>query len=523
MNTLFEDVITAMSDPDIYPHRPSSVRVIHTHISVVFVSEDLVYKIKKPLNLGFLDFSDLDKRAYFCNQEVELNRRFSENIYLGVIWIYQGRSGINLDGDGIPVEVAVLMKRIPEDRILLNILGQDKVEPELIDRIADRIAEIHSMSPTNQTISSFGSVEVISQNLQENFTQTLPYIGLTIDSECHRSISRLASDFLDANMSVFEERVRNGFIRDCHGDLHVDHVIVMNGIMLCDCIEFNDRFRYCDTAADIGFLLMDLDYSGFPAFSKTAAERYAKTSGDTGILDLFPFYKSYRAFVRGKVSSFALDEPEIPTGERSTLKDTAQDYFRLALSYFTHDSSPILIITMGLTGAGKSFLASKLGVRLGIEILRSDVIRKEIHGVSPLHHQLDNYTVGLYTPEATESTYRSLLERARKCVESGNSVIIDASFLNRKHRILARDLAQALGARFSIIQCSAEDDVVRTRLDARLSDRNESSDGRWEIFLAQKSAFDPISASEADNCRRYDSVENLDSFLAKYVRRIISG
>jgi uncharacterized protein len=195
----------------------------------------------------------------------------------------------------------------------------------------------------------------------------------------------------------------------------------------------------------------------------------------------------------------------------------------LALSYFTHHSNPVLIITVGLTGAGKSFLSSRLGTRLGIETLRSDVIRKEIHGVSPLNHQLDNYSAGLYTPEATESTYRSLFERARKCIESGRSVIIDASFLNSKHRIEARDLAQSLAVGFSIIQCSADDEVVKTRLDARFSDRNEPSDGRWEIFVAQKMAFDPISVSETDNYQRYDSSENLDSFLAKYVRRIISG
>lgn len=521
MSDTLVELIRAMSDPDIYPERPESVQVIQTHISAVFLAGDLVYKIKKPVNFGFLDFTSLEKRQFFCSQEVMLNSRFSEGIYLGVVGIYRGPTGINLVGEGEEIEYAVLMKRIPPDCLMLELLRQDKVTPELLDKLADRIAHFHSQAASGREINAYGSPQIIRHNLAENFEQTRPYISRTISEEVFDEASELSVRFLDENQDLIETRVREGHIRDCHGDLHLDHVVVLDGIMLYDCIEFNDRFRYSDTASDLAFLLMDLDYRGYPAFSERVARRYSAASGDADILRLLGFYKSYRAFVRGKVIGFTLDEPEISESERQSAMKKAGEYFKLSLASLKAAPSPVLIITCGLMGSGKSFLAERLGKRLGIEPLRSDVVRKEIYGLSPGEHQLDKYGEGFYTSGASEKTYKDLLTRAEGSLRRGESVIVDASFARHSDRSNALELAVKVGARFRVLCCSAPDQVIKRRLTERIRKSDEPSDGRWEIFPQQKADFEPIQTNELKHCRTWDSTTEADAFLTEFVRELM--
>lgn len=523
MTARLDKLIRAMSEPSFYPHNPDSVEIVQTHISVVFIAGDLVYKVKKPLNFGFLDFTTPEKRKYFCNQEVVLNSRFSTGIYLGVVPVYESASGLNIRGDGEETDYAVLMKRIPEDRLMINMLDRDEITPEILDRIADRLTYFHSRASTTPQIAGFGSVEVIRQNLTENFTQTQPYLGRTIEPAIHEAIRTRSFAFLKNTRELFEQRMRKGFIRDCHGDLHVDHVVILDGIMLCDCIEFNDRFRYGDTASDLSFLLMDLSFRGFPAFSKRIASRYAETSGDSRVLDLIDFYKSYRAFVRGKVVSFTLDESEISDSEKESAHTTARDYFLMSLASLLPPPPPTLIITSGLTGTGKSFLSARLGKRLGIEPLRSDVVRKEIFGLSKGEHRLDKYAEGIYTAKATEMTYRALLEIARTCLGKGESVILDASFMRYTDRAQARDIALRSKARFRVIECVAPDErEIRRRLEERRESHADPSDGRWEIFLKQKADYERIRENERTDHRLWDSTTDSNAFLASFVRELAS-
>jgi len=518
-----EALIRAMSDSAIYPHKPDSVQIVQTHISVVFIAGELVYKVKKPLNLGFLDFTTLDKRRFFCEQEVRLNSRFSEGIYLGVVGIYEDRFGLNLTGEGEEIEAAVLMTHIPEDRFMVNMLKKDSVTPDMLDRLADRIAYFHSHAESGPHIAGFGSTEVIYQNLKENFDQVHPFVGRTIGEDTYAQTSRLAFDFFNSHKELFLQRVRDGFIRDCHGDLHLDHVVMLDGIMLCDCIEFNDRFRYGDTAADLGFLLMDLDFQGYPAFAEHLSKRYAQSSGDEDILKLLGFYKSYRAFVRGKVLGFELDEPEISQADWDAAVRMAGDYFRLSLSYLKPPPPPALIIMSGLMATGKSFMAAKLGKRLGIEPVRSDLVRKDIQGVERFKHRLDMYGEGIYTANATELTYGALLDEARQALTQGRSVILDASFISYEHRKRARELAHEAKARFRVIECSAPEEIIRKRLEDRLSEQSEPSDARWEIFHAQQAAFEPIRPDEGRDHRLWESTSDLDTFLVSVVRELISS
>lgn len=517
MTGRLDDLIPALSDPSLYPHRPDSVQVVQTHISVVFIAGELVYKIKKPLDLGFLDFTTLEKRKHFCQQEVRLNSRFSEGIYLGLESIHEGPSGINLKEEGAEIEAAVIMRRIPHDRLLIGMLENDQVTPELLDRLAERLAYFHSHADRDPQIASFGSSHVIRQNLKENFEQTIPYVGRTVDAQTHEAISTLAIEFLEKHQSLFQQRMERGFIRDCHGDLHLEHVVILDEIMLYDCIEFNDRFRYGDTAADLAFLLMDLDFRGYPAFADRIAGRYAERSGDSEMLSLLGFYKSYRAFVRGKVEGFILDEPEISQSERESARDMAKKYFALSLAYLKPRRPPVLVLTTGLMGAGKSWLASRLGQRLGITPLRSDVLRKEIQGVSPLERRFQPYGTGIYSADATEQTYEALLERAAKALLSGESAIVDASFSRFRHRERARELACKAGARFRIVECTAPNAEIGRRLEERAAKKDEPSDGRLEIFEAQKRDFEPARKTEGPLIRSWDSTTDLNRFLESFV------
>ena len=522
MSVHLDRLIAAMSKPGFYPHRPGSVQVIQTHISAIFIAGDLVYKIKKPVGFGFLDFTTLEKRRFFCQREVVLNSRFSEGVYLGVVSIHEDASEINLEGRGREIEVAVLMRHLPEERIMLKMLDQDRVTHELLDRLADRVASIHSASPTGPGIATYGSFEVITQNVRENFDQTESYVDRTIDPQTRQAVLDLAIDFMRGHRDLFERRIVHGFIKDCHGDLHLDHVVILNGIVLFDCIEFNDRFRYGDTASDIGFLLMDLDFRGFPAFGERVSHRYAATSGDDDVLKLLGFYKAYRAFVRGKVLGFTLDEPEVSQAEKDTAAQTARDYFALSLSCLLPPPRPALIITSGLTGTGKSFLADKLGKRLGIQALRSDVIRKQILGLPTTEHHLDKYGEWIYTSTSTEAAYRVLLDRARKALTRNESVILDASFMRGADRIAARKIAAESKAQFRILECMSPEDVAFQRLRQRARSKNEPSDGRWEIYREQRQRFEPVADDELPYWRQWDSTKDPNPFLMRLVREVMT-
>jgi aminoglycoside phosphotransferase family enzyme/predicted kinase len=516
-------LIEALSRPELYPHQPQSIHVIQTHSSVIFLAGDLVYKVKKPIDLGFLDFTTLEKRKYYCAQEVRLNSRFSEGVYLGVVPIHRSPQGINLRGEGEEIDVAVLMKHLPEERMLLTMLRNDRVTLGIVDLVADRVAYLHSHAPTGPEISRFGAPGVIRYNAEENFEQTRPYIGRTIDEQSYEELVALTMEFLESKRSLFGHRVREGFIRDCHGDLHLEHVVILNGIILYDCIEFNDRFRYGDTAADLAFLLMDLDFRGFPAFADRMARRYHDSSGDPHVMDLLDYYKSYRALVRGKVLSFTLDEPEVSDAEKEAARAAARDYFALALSYLKPAPGPTLIITNGLSASGKSYLAERLALRIGLEPIRSDVIRKEIHNVEPTQHRLDKYGEGIYTSGATERTYEALLEAARRQLIRGQSVILDAAFGSRLHREKARQLANQVKAGFRIVECSAPESVLHARLRQRMESTDDPSDARLEILEHQKSDFEPVEDSERAYCRTWDSTTDLYDFLKRFVRELITS
>ena len=324
---------TLMLKPEIYPDRPQEVRWTETHISLLFFTGRYVYKLKKPVDFGFLDFTTLEKRKYFCEQEVRLNRRLSPDLYLGVVEIAEDHGRISLNGRGEVIEYGVQMKEIPTESLMDRLLQRGQVTPEMIQKVAEKLALFHSTAETSEYIKSFAKPERVKQDTDENFQQTEKYIDRVIPKKRFEEILEQTNRFYQSREDLFEKRIVEERIRDCHGDLRLEHIFWGEEIFIFDCIEFNERFRYTDVAADIAFLSMDLDYQGRGDLNPFLIRTYMERSGDLDLPEILDFYKCYRAYVRGKVESFRLDDPNISEKEKGEAFRRAQRYFDLAYRY----------------------------------------------------------------------------------------------------------------------------------------------------------------------------------------------
>ena len=326
-------LVKALLNPKAYPDTTKGVELAQTQMSFVFLTDDYVYKVKKPVNLGYLDYTTLDRRQFYCQKEVELNQRLCPDVYLGVVPITQDKDDISVGGRGKIIEYAVKMRRLHQEAMMDVLLANNQVSPEMVTRVAQKLVEFHQRAETNANISVFGNLDTITQNTEENFTQTERYIGNTISPEKYQHIKEYTDSFIRENAPLFHKRIKEGRIRDCHGDLHAAHICFSNGICIHDCIEFNDRFRYCDVASEVSFLAMDLDHYGRTDLSHHFVNAYIVQSQDKELLELLNFYKCYRAYVRGKVENFKLDDPHISQEEKTKILAVAKRYFELAESY----------------------------------------------------------------------------------------------------------------------------------------------------------------------------------------------
>ncbi len=327
------ELIQALLDPKAYPDPPQRVEMVQTQISYVFLAGDYVYKIKKPVDMGFLDYTTLEKRLTYCRKEVELNRRLCADAYLGVVPITSEGGRFIIGGKGGVEEYAVKMRRLPQDAMMDVLLTRNKVTPKMVEDVASTIAAFHNKAAKGGDIEKFGSIETITQIIDENFDQTEKYFDIIIAPLTFQRIKAYARGFIETNSPLFRKRLAEGRIRDCHGDLHAAHICFTDGICIYDCIEFNDRFRYSDVASEIAFLAMDLDHYGRADLSRSFVNAYTGFSRDRELLRLLNFYKCYRAYVRGKVESFKLDDPYIAEEEKTKTLAIARKYFELAEEY----------------------------------------------------------------------------------------------------------------------------------------------------------------------------------------------
>ena len=485
------EIFQAMKRPQFYPHPVTCVEQRETHISKVFLTGDYVYKIKKPVDLEFLDYTTLGKRKYFCHQETALNRRLSRNIYLGVVAITLKEGRYSLEGSGEVVEYAVKMRQLTEENSMLSMLRQGNINKKDIDQLAQTLTKFYGQASTNKTINPFGSLKTIQANCEENFEQTAQFAGNILDERIFQIVRAATRSFLHRRKTLFEHRVDAGKICDCHGDLRSGHIYFAGGIQIIDCIEFNDRFRYSDTTSDLAFLLMDLDYEGFPKTAQHLINSYVRYADDPDVFVLIDFYKCYRAFVRAKVNCFRLGEKALGEWEQSRLRRETDRYLNFAYQYAILFTRPTIWVVCGMVASGKSTLSKELSKTLGIKILRSDLIRIELFGLQPGESVNVSFGEGIYSKGSRSLTYGKLLMLAQEEIEKGASVILDATFGSKHHRGEALRLARDMDANVIFIECVSPASVLKDRLKKR-EVKVTVSDARLHHFKELKNRFESL-------------------------------
>ena len=495
-----KELITFLLDPESYPHRPKRVHLVQTHASYLFLGLPYVYKVKKKVNFGFLDFSSLEKRRYYSEREVMLNRRLCPEIYLGIIPISLSSGKLTFGEGEKVVEYAVKMRKLQDRYFMLRLLQRDQVTTPDLDRIVSKLKDFYEAERPTQKITKWGRIEKLKISTDENFDQTRVFVGLTISRPAFGAIVLYTAAFYAQNAELFKSRVRGHKIRDCHGDLHLEHIhLAPEALSIYDCIEFNDRFRYIDVANDLAFLAMDFDHHKRPDFSWAIAARMADALRDNEMLRLMDFYKCYRAYIRGKVESFQQARAEVPETEQRKSRMQARRYFRLALRYAVCGSKPTVLIVMGHIASGKSTLARALGRELGCEVISSDRVRKELAGV-PLYERDEKSARRLYSEAMTKETYKILFQCAASQLDRDASVILDATFGRRQHRDELSRLLESKGATYRFIEAQAPAEVLERRLKRREGAKHEISDARLENLETLTRSYQAPSEVRTDQC-----------------------
>lgn len=479
----------ALLDPKSYPEKVKKVKMLQTHTSWVFLTGKYAYKIKKPVDFGFLDYTTPEKRKKFCYEEIRLNRRLCPSLYLEVVPVVRKGNNLHIDGKGEVVDYAVKMRELPQRAIMTQLIKRGKIGFEVMDRIAKIMADFHEKAEANEEISSYGSIATVRYNWEENFLQTEGFVDSLIKTEIYEEIKGSVERFMEEKPEIFEERIEQGKVRWLHGDFHSGNIFIQNGIWIFDCIEFNRRFSCSDTASEIAFFVMDLDFLDSKGLGDYFVYKYIGYSGDTELLRLLDFYKCYRAYVRGKVMGFKVFDERVKETEKNQSKVIARKYFRLSHLYARRlFDSPTLVLIYGLPGVGKSFVSEKLARQLNVFHLRTDILRKEIASVSPDEHRHPGFGKGIYSKDMTDETYRKILEVARILLSHGKSCILDGSFSKREWRTRALELAEGLKISFYSIYCKCPQEIVFERISTRTRD---PSDAIQETYLKMKDHFDP--------------------------------
>lgn len=528
-----EDLVGSLAKPSAYPHLVTgSIEVIQTHISIVFLTGDRVYKLKKHLELGFLDYSTLERRRLCCEAEVQLNQRLAPKVYRGVVAITQDPSGaLRVSGEGQPVaeggeeevvDYAVVMNRLPADRTFKALLAQGGLTRDHVEDLALLMARFHINAERGRRISSFGDFSVVAGNCRENFDQLVPFTGHTIHPSVLRRLRELTEAELETHRGLIEARVQAGLPCDCHGDLRLEHVYLLpqaeepDELVAIDCIEFNERFRYSDPIADLAFPVMELSRAGRVDLAQALQDSYFSETEDEEGRALLALYVAYRATVRGKVASFKAAQPEVSSAERETAAERARGHFLFALATLAPPTEgPLLTLIGGLPGTGKSTVASGLE-EAGFRWIRSDKIRKQLAGLSPDKSAVASYGGGIYSAEWSERTYAECLKQATKALLEGERVVVDAAFASRPNRDRFMSAARDLGVPARVLICEISPATARQRLLERSLDpaSADPSDADWEIYEGMAKRWDPVGGGCEPFALRLDTSASREEAIA---------
>jgi hypothetical protein len=516
----------ALSDPSTFPHAPDRVEVVQTHISVVALVPPWVYKVKKPVDLGFLDFTSLEARRRYCHEEVRLNRRLCEGVYRGVVPIVETDDGLRVDpAEDAPAldapsvrEVAVKMRYMDPEGFLDRRLDRGEAGPGDVDRLVRTLARFYRERTSTPEIAEAGRIDRIRVSTDENFEQTRELVGETLPPATYAAVRDYTDRFFDVHASLFRRRRVEGRVVEGHGDLRLEHVHTGDGsagsggeesLCIYDCIEFSERLRRVDVASDIAFLAMDLDLHGRPDLGRRFVDRMGAALDDPTLGVMVDFYKCYRAYVRGKVEGMRAAEGEVPARERAASRQRARRAFQWALRYAVAGSEPLVVVVMGRSATGKSTQARRLANRLGWARLSSDRVRKTRAGV-PLHRRPDAAErERLYSRAMTATTYATLRRRALERARRGTGTVLDATYSRRADRDRLREALQAEGVPHAFVELTAPDAVLRERLGAR-SGASTVSDARADDFDLLTDRYETPDALEDERHVRVRSTDDPD-------------
>ncbi len=499
--------IQNMLSPDVYDHPVGDIELIETHISWVVLTGDYAYKIKKPVNFGFLDFSTLDKRQKYCEQELYLNRRLAPDIYLDVVSISGSAQNPVISNEKDAFEYAVKMTQFPQSAQLDNMLQARKLGSDHINAIAQMVAAFHQITAVANDDTDYGEPDKLFKPVQENFE----LIGESLKTSAYEAkleeLKKWSESEFARLKSIFTQRKRHGFIRECHGDMHLRNLVWLDGKALAfDCIEFNDNLRWIDVISEIAFLMMDLQDRGEDQLANGFLNAYLEITGDYEGLSVLPFYLCYRAMVRAKVDALRLQQ----ISGNPKMADLAEfdSYMELAMRY-TKITAPKLIIMRGLSASGKSTVSQQILENTGAIRIRSDVERKRLFDISLDEKAKAPNAVdeGIYSSDSSEQTYEKLLELASTVLDAGNTVLVDAAFLKHQQREPFKKLAKSRGVTFIILEVTAPFDILRQRI---LDRKKDVSDADISVLEHQVSQWKPLADSEAMNAIRVNTENPLD-------------
>ncbi|NNE63473.1 MAG: AAA family ATPase [Gammaproteobacteria bacterium] len=494
-----QSLIEALKNPDIYDHPVSSFTILETHISWIILTGEYAYKIKKPVNFGFVNFSTLEKRKYYCEEELRLNRKFSEDIYLQVKAIRGNPSAPQLSGDADIIEYAVKMREFSQNCLLSRYAEQNRLQPNHVDSMAIMVCDIHRQAARAEARSLWGSAETIEKWSEENFQQIEKAIPRSLIPNYFDEMKMWCRNNLNQLRTQIVERQQGGFVRECHGDLHLGNMAYLNDQCTAfDCIEFNEELRWIDTMSEVAFVIMDLQARGYDNFAWRFLNHTLAISGDYKGLALLPYYTVYRALVRAKVEALLVDSQT--SVDNGGARDFSRSMHFLELTkYWSRGRHPRLIVMHGLSGSGKSTVAQDLASRIGAIHIRSDVERKRkfnLHATSKSGSSID---AGIYNKNASQQTYRQLVDIGEGLLTAGFNVIIDAACLQLAQRTLFRQLAQKLQLPCYLISCVAPVKVLHERIARRTEQGMDASEANHEVLENQLKTQQPLSRNELDN------------------------
>jgi aminoglycoside phosphotransferase family enzyme/predicted kinase len=501
------NLIQKMLQPGFYPHAVQEpIQLIQTHISYVLLTGDFAYKVKKPVNFGFLDFSTLEKRKHFCEEELRLNQRGAAELYLEVLPVTLLEEQYHLDGEGEAVEYVLKMRQFPQETLLSTMFEQGELHETHLEDLGRVVAQYHAKTDTNDYIKSFGEVVQVRASIDENYEQTIKYIGGPQKQDQFEETKAYTDRFFAEHPDLFISRVENNHIRECHGDLHLRNICLWHDkLLVFDCIEFNEPFRFVDVMYDVAFTVMDLEARHSKELGNAFLNTYLEETGDWEGLQVLSLYLSRQAYVRAKVTSFLLDDPSVPATVKEEATKTAADYYQQAWAY-TKSWQGKLILMSGLSGSGKSTAALYLARKLGGIHIRSDAVRKHLAGISLRERGGDD----VYTPEMNEKTYGRLLDLGVTLANAGFTVILDAKYDRQQQREQAIAQAQENQIPLEIIYCTAPLEVLHQRLENRTGD---IADATADLLASQIEKAEAFTENEKPRVKILDTTQPLEAQL----------